>query len=64
MNTAIVTNAAVSTPRIWNCRTTGSLPINARRGGGGALLLALLNVSPALIAGSSYLSNSFKKSPI
>src|SRR5690348_9464117 len=54
MKTAIATNAAVSTPRIWNCRTTGSLPISGRRDGAGPLLLALRtgSLTPIVVSGS------------
>src|SRR5512146_1396077 len=38
MNTASARNAIVTTPRIWNWRTTGSRPMIGSRGGGAALL--------------------------
>jgi hypothetical protein len=45
MNAASARNATVSTPRIWNCLTTGRLPINPSFGRVAGALLAVRNCS-------------------
>ncbi len=45
MNAASAMKATVSTPRIWNCLTTGRLPIIASFGGADAALLAVRSCS-------------------